>query len=96
MPGSVFNYEEHLYAIGFGSYHFPLKALAALSEIPGDLVNVGLALNDNLILESFTIQHGAVVAGFKGTGYMLYAFTVKPRYKVKINLFPLIYNDCQL
>lgn len=78
MPGSVFNYEEHLYAIGFGSYHFPLKALASLSEIPGDLVNVGLALNDYLILESFTVQHGAVVSGFKSSGYVLDVVFIQP------------------
>ena len=94
MPGSVFNYEEHLYAIGFGSYHFPLKALAALSEIPGDLVNVGLALNDNLILECFSIKHGAVIASFKSTGCMLNAFAVKPRGEVHINLLAAVYDNC--
>nr|DAH66307.1 MAG TPA: hypothetical protein [Caudoviricetes sp.] len=94
-PGGVFHNQKDLDATGLCPYHLPLKSLPAIGEVPGNLVQVGLALYYNLVLESGVTQHDGVISSLQGPALVLNVMLVQPGNDVLMNLLPAVSYDHQ-
>ena len=95
-PGGVFHHQEQFHPPGLGPDHLSLEPLPACCEVPGDLVQIGLALEGHLVLKGGVAQHDGVVPGLQRPALVLDVVLVQPGDQVAVDLLPAVSYDNQL